>query len=35
MVIWKERTHDNKDVVAERNGICIAALWDYGLLKFF
>ena len=35
MVIWKERTHDNEDVAAERNASCIAALWECGLLKFF
>ena len=35
MVIWKERTHDNEDAVAERNAVYIAALWDFGLLKFF
>ena len=35
MVIWKERTHDNEDATAERNVGCIAALRDYGLLKFF
>ena len=35
MVIWKERMHDNEDVVVERNAGCIAPLWDCGLLKFF
>ena len=35
MVIWKERKHDNKDVVAERNAVCIATLQDCGLLNFF
>ena len=35
MVIWKERSHDNDDAFAERNVGCIAALWDYGLLKLF
>ena len=35
MVIWKERQHDNDDAFAERNAGCIAALQDYGLLKFF
>ena len=35
MVIWKERTHDDEDAVVERNAVCIAALWDCGLLKFF
>ena len=35
MVIWKERTHDNEDAAAERNVVCIAALRDCGLLKFF
>ena len=35
MVIWKERAHDNDDSFAERNVGCIAALRDYGLLKFF
>ena len=35
MVIWKERTHDDKDVAAERNPVCIAALWNCGLLNFF
>ena len=35
MVIWKERQHDNDDAFAERNAGCIAALRDYGLLKFF
>ena len=35
MVIWKERTHDNKDAAVERNAVCIAALQDYGLLNFF
>ena len=35
MVIWKERMHDNEDAAAERNAGCIAALRDYGLLKFF
>ena len=35
MVIWKERQHDNDDAFAKRNAGCIAALRDYGLLKFF
>ena len=35
MVIWKERQHDNDDTFAEKNVGCIAALRDYGLLKFF
>ena len=35
MVIWKERKHDNDNAFAERNVGCIAALRDYGLLKFF
>ena len=35
MVIWKERTHDDKDATAERNLVCISTLWNYGLLKFF
>ena len=35
MVIWKERTHDNEDAAAKRNAVFIAALRDYGLLKFF
>ena len=35
MVIWKERQHDNDDAFAERNVSCIAALRDYGILKFF
>ena len=35
MVIWKERQHDNDDAFAEQNAGCIAALRDYGLLKFF
>ena len=35
MVIWKERTHDNEDAAAKINAGCIAALRDYGLLKFF
>ena len=35
MVIWKEKKHDKDDTFAERNAGCIAALRDYGLLKFF
>ena len=35
MVIWKERTHDDEDATAERDLVFIAALWNYGLLKFF
>ena len=35
MVIWKERTHDDENVAAERNAGCIATLRDYGLLNFF
>ena len=35
MVIWKERTHYNEDVVVERNVGCISTLRDCGLLKFF
>ena len=35
MVIWKETTHDNEDAIAERNAVCIATLWDYGILNFF
>ena len=35
MVIWKERTHDDKDVAAERNLVCIAAFRNCGILKFF
>ena len=35
MVIWKERTHDDEDAAAERNLVCISALWNCGLLKFF
>ena len=35
MVISKERTHDNEDVATERNAGYIAALRDFGLLKFF
>ena len=35
MVIWKERQHDNDDAFARRNTGCIAALRDFGLLKFF
>ena len=35
MVIWKERQHDNDDAFTKENVGCIAALRDYGLLKFF
>ena len=35
MVIWKERTHDDEDAATERNSVCIAALQNYRLLKFF
>ena len=35
MVIWKEQQHDDDDAFAERNAGCIAALRDFGLLKFF
>ena len=35
MVIWKERTNDDEDAAAKRNMVCIAALWNCGLLKFF
>ena len=35
MVIWKERTHDDEDVAAERNLVCITALQNYGILKLF
>ena len=35
MVIWKERTHDGEDVVAERDLVCIATLRNYGILNFF
>ena len=35
MVIWMERTHDDEDVVAERDPVCIVALQNCGLLKFF
>ena len=35
MVIWKERTHDDEDVAAERDPVCIAKLRNYGILKFF
>ena len=35
MVIWKERTHDDKDAAAKMNLVCVAALRNYGLLKFF
>ena len=35
MVIWKERTHDDEDATAERNPVCIAALQNSRILKFF
>ena len=35
MVIWKEITHDDKDAAAERNPVCIDALWNYEILNFF
>ena len=35
MVIWKERTHDDKYADAKRNLVCIATLRNFGLLNFF
>ena len=34
MVIWKEITHDNKDVAAKRNVVSIVTIHDCGILKF-
>ena len=35
MVIWKERKHDQVNVVAAGDASCMDALWVCGLLKNF
>ena len=35
MVTWKQRQHDDDNACAARAVASIAALWVYGLLKFF
>ena len=35
MLEWREREHEEEDAIVRNDPGIVAALWDYGLLKFF